>query len=161
MSFSNNLLPFENRYKQHRILNYGKPYTNYRSYNIKYNSENKTNILAIYVDNQICNNNATNKSITNTNTNTNINININDEKKPLLGKYIKNDKNNKNDNINNIDKFDKLNNITNDIILKNKYFVEIHYTPEQNKPKLEYIMTQSDINELLSKYGYVMEENDE
>jgi hypothetical protein len=171
MPFSNNLLPFENRYKQHRILNYGKPYTNYRSYNIKYNSENKTNILAIYVDNQVCNNNSTNKLITNTNTNTNINININDEKQPLLGKYIKNDKNdknNKNNNINNInnEKQQLLNklkepNTSDDTKIEYKYFVEIHYTLEENKPKLEYIMTQSDINELLSKYGYVMEENDE
>ena len=40
--------------------------------------------------------------------------------------------------------------------LINRRFVEIEYTPEQNKPKLEYIMTDDDINELLSKYGYVM-----
>lgn len=134
MSYSNNSLPFENRYKKHRILNYGKPYTNYRSYNIKYHPENKTNILAIYVDNQPCNNTATNKS-------SNIS-NINNEKQQLLNKL-------------------KEPNILNNINTQNKYFVEIHYTLEENKPKLEYIMIQSDINELLSKYGYVMEENED
>ena len=35
-----------------------------------------------------------------------------------------------------------------------KYFVEIHYISEENKPKLEYIMTKDDINNLLCKYGY-------
>ena len=59
----NNSLPFENRYKTFRILNYGKPYTNYKTYNIQYHPENKTNILAIYIDNQSCNNIPTNKSL--------------------------------------------------------------------------------------------------
>jgi hypothetical protein len=134
MSFSNNSLPFESRYKKHRILNYGKPYTNYRSYNVKYHPENKTNILAIYVDNQVCNNTDINKS-------SNIS-NMNNEKQQLLNKL-------------------KEPNTSDDTKIEYKYFVEIHYTLEENKPKLEYIMTQSDINELLSKYGYVMEENDE
>ena len=35
-----------------------------------------------------------------------------------------------------------------------KYYVEIHYTPEENKPKLEYIMTENDINDLISKYDF-------
>ena len=38
--------------------------------------------------------------------------------------------------------------------LLNKYFVEIHYTLEENKPILEYIMTEYDINELLCKYDF-------
>ena len=134
MSFSNNALPFESRYKKYRILNFGKPYTNYRSYNVKYHLENKTNILAIYVDNQVCNNTATNKS-------SNIS-NMNNEKQQLLNKL-------------------KEPNTSDNTKIEYKYYVEIHYTLEQHKPKLEYIMTQSDINELLSKYGYVMEENDE
>ena len=46
---SNNiiLLPFVNRYKSYRILNYGLPYTNYQTYNIRYNPKNTTNIFAI------------------------------------------------------------------------------------------------------------------
>jgi hypothetical protein len=134
MSYSNNSLPFESRYKKYRILNFGKPYTNYRSYNVKYHPENKTNILAIYVDNQVCNNVATNKS-------SNI-INMNNEKQQLLNKL-------------------KEPNTSDNTKIEYKYYVEIHYTLEQHKPKLEYIMAQSDINELLSKYGYIMEENDE
>ena len=120
MSYTNTT-PFANRYKTFRILNYGKPYTNYKTYNIKYHPENKTNILAIYVDNQKCNNIPTNKSL--------LSNSIADENTALLSTK-----------------------------LLSKYFVEIHYTPEQNKPKLEYIMTESDINELLRKYKYEMEE---
>jgi hypothetical protein len=116
MSYTNSL-PFETRYKKFRILNFGKPYTNYKTYNIKYHPENKTNIFAIYVDNQKCNNIPTNKSL----------LQSIDEKTALLS-----------------------------VQLLNKYFVEIHYNPDQNKPKLEYIMTEQDINDLLSKYGYVM-----
>ena len=41
--------------------------------------------------------------------------------------------------------------------LIDKYFVEIHYVLDQNKPNLEYIMTKDDINILLSKYGYNMD----
>ena len=119
MSYSNSL-PFENRYKTFKILNFGKPYTNYKTYNIKYNPENKTSIFAIYVDNQKCNNIPTNKSLFS-------NTNINENTALLSTKLL------------------------------NKYFVEIHYTPEQNKPKLEYIMTEQDINELLQKYGYDMD----
>ena len=140
MSYSNNSLPFESRYKKYRILNYGKPYTNYRSYNVKYHPENITNILAIYVDNQACNNIATNK-FSNISNISNIS-NMNNEKQQLLNKL-------------------KEPNISNNTKIEYKYYVEIHYTPEQHKPKLEYIMTQSDINELLSKYGYIMGENDE
>ena len=127
MSYSNNSLPFENRYKKHRILNYGKPYTNYRSYNVKYHLENKTNILAIYVDNQVCNNIATNKS-------SNIS-NMNNEKQQLLNKL-------------------KEPNTSDNTKIEYKYYVEIHYTPEENKPKLEYIMTENDINDLISKYDF-------
>jgi len=119
MSYINSS-PFESRYKKFKILNFGKPYTNYKTYNIKYHPENKTNIFAIYVDNQKCNNIPTNKSLFSNN-------NI-DEKTALLS-----------------------------IKLLNKYFVEIHYTPEQNKPKLEYIMTKQDVNELLRKYDYNMD----
>ena len=121
MFTSKNSFPFDNRYKTFRILNYGKPYTNYKTYNIKYHPENKTNILAIYVDNQECNNIATNKSLLSTNKI--------DEKTSLLCNTI-------------------------NTKLIPTYFVEIHYTPEQNKPKLEYIMTESDICELLSKYDF-------
>ena len=115
-----NSFPFENRYKTYRILNYGKTYSNYKSYNIKYHPENTTNILAIYVDNQNCNNIPTNKALL-----ANSNSNSVDENTALLQTKL----------------------------LK-KYYVEIHYTPEENKPKLEYIMTENDINDLLSKYDY-------
>ena len=116
-----NSLPFENRYKTIRILNYGKHYSNYKTYNIQYHPSKTTNILAIYVYNQTCNNIPTNKSLF----------------------FSNNESNEKNENT---------------ALLKTKliptYFVEIHYTPEQKKPKLEYIMTESDINELLSKYDF-------
>ncbi len=125
MFTSKNSLPFDNRYKTFRILNFNKPYTNYKTYNIKYHPENKTNILAIYVDNQECNNIATNKSLLPTNKI--------DEKTSLLSQ--------------------KINTKLNTKILPT-YFVEIHYTPEQNKPKLEYVMTELDISELLSKYDF-------
>jgi len=106
--------PFENRYKSFRILNYGKPYSNYKTFNIKYHTENTSNIREIYVDNKTCNNIPTNKSLL-------------DEKTALLStSHIE------------------------------KYFVEIHYIPEENKPKLEYIMTKDDINNLLCKYGCSM-----
>ena len=110
--------PFESRYKKFRILNYGKPYSNYKTYDVKLHPNNRTNILAIYVDNKTCNNIPTNKLLS-------LLCDI-DENTSLLS--------------------------TN---LLNKYFVEIHYTPEQNKPNLEYIMTENDVNELLSKYGCV------
>jgi hypothetical protein len=112
-----NSFPFENRYKTYRILNYGKPYSNYKSYNIKYHPENKTNILAIYVDNQSCNNIPTNKSL--------LSNSVPDENTALL-----------------------------QTSLLKKYYVEIHYTPEENKPNLEYIMTDNDINDLISKYDF-------
>ena len=116
-----NSLPFDNRYNKFRILNYGTEYTNYKTYNIQYHPSNTTNILAIYVDNQTCNNIPTNKSLF----------------------FSNNESNEKNENT---------------ALLKTKliptYFVEIHYTPEQNKPKLEYIMTEYDISELLSKYDF-------
>ena len=108
-----NSLPFTNRYKFFKILNYGVPYTNYQTYNIKYHPENTTNIFAIYVDNQKCNNIPTNKSLL---------CNI-DENTILLSTQ-----------------------------LLNKYFVEIHYIQEENKPILEYIMTDVDICKLLFKY---------
>ena len=112
-----NSYPFENRYKTYRILNYGKPYSNYKTYNIKYHPVNTTHILAIYVDNQSCNNIPTNKSL--------LSNSVADENTALLqSKLLK------------------------------KYYVEIHYTPEENKPKLEYIMTENDINELISKYDF-------
>ena len=120
MSYTNSA-PFANRYKTFRLINYGKPYTNYRTYNVKYHPENKSNILAIYVDNQKCNNIPTNKSL--------LSNSVADENTALLKTK-----------------------------LVNKYFVEIHYTPEQHKPKLEYIMTESDINDLLRKYNYEMDE---
>ena len=112
-----NSFPFENRYKTYRILNYGKPYSNYKTYNIKYHPSNTNNILAIYVDNQPCNNIPTNKSL--------LSNSVADENTALLQTKL----------------------------LK-KYYVEIHYTPEENKPKLEYIMTENDINELISKYDF-------
>ena len=113
--------PFDNRYKTYRIINYGKKYTNYKTYNVKHHPNNTSNILTIYVDNQKCNNIPTNKSLLSCSNGSN-------EKTALLqSKFL------------------------------NKYFVEIHYTPEENKPKLEYIMTDTDIIGLLSKYGYVMD----
>jgi hypothetical protein len=119
MFTSRSSLPFDNRYKTFRILNYGKPYTNYKTYNVKYHPENKTNILAIYVDNQECNNTATNKSLFSTN------------------------------------KIDETTSLLNTKLI-HTYFVEIHYIPEEKKPKLEYIMTELEIIELLSKYDFGM-----
>ena len=109
--------PFENRYKTYRILNYGKPYSNYKTYNIRYHPDNTTNILAIYIDNKPCNNIPTNKSLLSTN-------NVNENTALLQTKLI------------------------------SKYFVEIHYIPEENKPILEYIMTENDIDELIYKYDF-------
>lgn len=108
-------LPFENRYKKFRILNYGTPYTNYKTYDVKHHPQNTTNILSIYVDNQTCNKIPTNKSLL---------CDI-DENTYLLSTQ-----------------------------LINKYYVEIHYGPEQNKPILEYIMSENDITDLLYKYGF-------
>jgi hypothetical protein len=121
MFTSKNSYPFDNRYKICRILNFNKPYTNYKTYTIKYHPENKTNIVAIYVDNQECNTIPTLKSLFSS---TKI-----DEKTSLLSPKI-------------------------NTKLIPTYFVEIHYTPEQNKPKLEYVMTESEISELLSKYDF-------
>ena len=45
-------LPFQNKYKKKIILNYGRPYTNYTTYNIV---DNKDNITTIYIDNQSAN----------------------------------------------------------------------------------------------------------
>jgi len=119
MSIYNFTTPFENRYKTFKILNYGKPYTNYKTYTLNNHPENTTNILAIYVDKQTCNNIPTNKSLLSTN-------NINEKTQLLSTKLLK------------------------------KYFVEIHYIPEDNKPKLEYIMTEDDIEKLLFKYSKFM-----
>ena len=47
-------LPFTKRYVMHKILNYGKPYTNYTTYKP---IENTDNIETIYVDNQSCSEN--------------------------------------------------------------------------------------------------------
>ena len=112
MSKSTIVYPFASRYKKFSILNYNKPYTNYKTYNIRYHPDNNTNILAIYVDNATCNNIPTNKAM------------INETTSLLSIKLLK------------------------------KYFVEIHYIPEENKPILEYIMTEYDINELLYKYDF-------
>jgi hypothetical protein len=117
----NNSYPFENRYRTFRILNYGKPYSNYKTYNIQHHPENKTNILAIYVDNQPCNTTQNNKTKSRAIT----------ETTSLLQ-----------------------NNLQSTLHTVTKYFVEIHYTPEQNKDKLDYIMTESDISELLSLYDF-------
>jgi len=57
------ITPFENRYKTYRILHYGKPYSNYKTYTLKNNTLNKDNVLAIYIDNQIWNNIPTNQSL--------------------------------------------------------------------------------------------------
>ena len=116
-----NSLPFENRYKTIRILNYGKHYSNYKTYNIKYHPENKTNILAIYIDNQTCNN-----------------ITI-----PTIKSLLTNDTKNADENTA----------LLQTKLLK-KYYVEIHYIPEEHKPKQEYIMSENDINELLNKYDF-------
>lgn len=118
MSTYKSTTPFETRYKTYRLLHYGQSYSDYKTYTIKNNPKNKTNILAIHIDNKLCNNIPTNKSLLTT---------INETTSLLNAKLIK------------------------------KRFVEIEYTPEQNKPKLEYIMTDEDINELLSNYGYVMD----
>jgi hypothetical protein len=54
-------------------------YTNYKSYNIKHNPHNTTNITTIYVDNQPCNNIPRTKD----------NDDSEGEKQPLLGKKEK------------------------------------------------------------------------
>jgi len=87
------MFPFESRYKMQTILNYGKPYSNYSSYNIMINDDS---IKTIYVDNIPCS--------------------------TLF---------------------------TNDL----PFYVEIHYTPESNKPILETVLHESELNNLLSKYG--------
>ena len=67
MSTFKNSLPFDTRYKISRLLHYGNPYSNYKTYNIKDHPENKTNILAIYVDNQACTTIPNNKPLVSTN----------------------------------------------------------------------------------------------
>ena len=52
-------IPFTKRYVMHKILNYGKPYTNYTTYKP---IENQDNIETIYVDNQNCNSNSNSNS---------------------------------------------------------------------------------------------------
>ena len=57
MFTSKNSYPFDNRYKTYRILNFNKPYTNYKTYTIKYHPENKTNklveVIQLYYDQNI------------------------------------------------------------------------------------------------------------
>jgi len=47
-------IPFTKRYILHKIINYGKPYSDYTTYKP---IENSDNIETIYVDNQSCCNN--------------------------------------------------------------------------------------------------------
>lgn len=54
-------IPFTKRYVMHKILNYGKPYTNYTTYKP---IENTDNIETIYVDNQSCNSNSNSNNCT-------------------------------------------------------------------------------------------------
>ena len=119
-------LPFESRYIKERILNYGKAYTNYKTYqimninsNIKNNENNETNknnennkkikdnIAFIYVDNQQCSYQV---------------------EKPLPSELS-----------------------TNAL-----YYIEIHYTLESKLSVLETIMKENEIEELLGKYVYVL-----
>ena len=48
---NNSYIPFTNRYIMYKILNYGKPYTNYTTYKP---IDNPECIETIYVDNQSC-----------------------------------------------------------------------------------------------------------
>jgi len=47
-------MPFTKQYILHKIINYGKPYSDYTTYKL---IENSDNIETIYVDNQSCCNN--------------------------------------------------------------------------------------------------------
>ena len=148
---SKNPLPFESRYKKFRILSYGKAYTNFKSYNIKHNPHNTTNITTIYVDNQPCNNIPRTKD----------NDDSEGEKQPLLGKKEKKETRESRESREAKDTNERKVSKPIDIITDTKpynykYFVEIHYDENLKKPILEYIMTQMEINELLIKYGYVM-----
>ena len=96
-----NYLPFQNRYKKEIILNYGRPYTNYTTYNL---IDNEDNITVIYVDNKSC---------------------IDDDFDFGPGQLPEN----------------------------KVYYVEIHYTPSSNIPKLENIMINHHIDTLINKYG--------
>ena len=46
-----NYIPFEKRYTKYRIINYGKPYTNYTKYIL---ASNIDDVAIIYIDNQPC-----------------------------------------------------------------------------------------------------------
>ena len=54
-------IPFTKRYILHKIINYGKPYSDYTTYKP---IENSDNIETIYVDNQSCSNNTSQTIIT-------------------------------------------------------------------------------------------------
>ena len=64
---STKTLPFDSRYIKERILNYGKPYTNYKTYQIinekllkiNIDDNDNDNIKIIYVDNKSCSHNCT------------------------------------------------------------------------------------------------------
>ena len=95
--------PFFSRYKMFCILNYGVPYKNYKTYDIRNNIKNKDNIAFIYVDNQQCSYQV---------------------EKPLPSELS-----------------------TNAL-----YYIEIHYTRENNKSNLECIMSEHEISDLLGNY---------
>jgi len=44
-------IPFQKRYTKYRLLNYGKPYTDYTKYTLKPNPDN---VEFIYIDNNPC-----------------------------------------------------------------------------------------------------------
>ena len=44
-------IPFEKRYIKYRIINYGKPYTDYTKYTL---ANNIDDVAVIYIDNQPC-----------------------------------------------------------------------------------------------------------
>ena len=146
MSNLDSQLPFESRYKTYRILNYGKPYKNYRTYDVRHNPNNTGNISFIYVDNEAC---SSSESATYGDTYQETydeKPNSISETTALLQSKL-----------NMISK--SKNNIKKKIIKTPIYYVEIHYLLEANKepkPKLEYIMNMKQIIDLLSIYGYTM-----
>lgn len=93
-----NYIPFTNRYVKYRLINYGKPYTDYTKYILATNSDE---VSIIYIDNHPC-----------------------------------------------VDSHD-IQTIDSDEL---PYFVEIHYTPESGKSRIETIMKSCELNNLMSKY---------
>jgi len=94
---STKTLPFDSRYIKERILNYGKPYTDYKTYqiinekllkkNIDDDNDND-NIKIIYVDNKTCSHNCTKLFTSNLSYYVEIHYTL-ESKKPVLETIMK------------------------------------------------------------------------